>query len=245
MPNQNLAVSDAEHRAWSYWFADGLPNLLGGVSCLLLSGAFLLLIRYRHTHSLRLVAIALLALGLAMALLFRLRQSLEWLKARITYRRTGYAAPPYFTFMQNEAAPADLAMLNLSKAQNARLLPTPEDTARGIEDRNWRAAITLGVYLAAFLSAALIHQPAICGGLGTAAALIIWLSARKNERLSWAVAFGLPYTGLFIFILAGTDPRHFQIERLAFFLAGAGLLLTFAGAITFAQYLRRNPAERR
>ena len=244
MPTENFAASEAEKRAWTYWFADGLPNILGGFGCLLLSLAYVLLIRFRHARSPLLVGLAVLLVGIAWVLLFRLRQTLEWLKARITYPRTGYAASPYFTFRQTEPLPADLTMLNLSSADSPGILPTAA-VAREMDDRKWQVGVTLTVYLAAFLSAALIHERSICAALGIAAALLMWRSAHKNERRSWAVVFGLPYAAMLIFIIAGLNPRQVQVERLAFFLAGAGLLLVLTGGITLARYLKHNPAAQR
>ena len=150
MPTENFALSYAEKRAWSYWFADGLPNILGGFGCLLLSLAYVLLIRFRHTHSPMIVALAILLVAIAWVLLFRLRQTLEWLKARITYPCTGYAASPYFTFRQTEPLPPDLTMLNLSSADNPGILPTATEAARALDDRKWQVGVTLAVYLAAF-----------------------------------------------------------------------------------------------
>lgn len=246
MPTDNFAASPAEKRAWSYWFADGLPNILGGFGCLLLSLAYVLLIRFRHTRSPLLAGLAVLLVGIAWVLLFRLRQTLEWLKARITYPRTGYAASPYFTFRQTEPLPADLTMLNLgSAADSPGILPTGAAAARLWDDRKWQVGVTLTVYLAAFLSAAFIHERLICAALGIAAALLMWRSAHKNERRSWAVVFGLPYAAMLIFIIAGLNPRQLQVERLAFFLAGAGLLLVLTGGITLARYLKHNPAAQR
>ena len=245
MPAENFGVSQAEKRAWSYWFADGLPNILGGFGCLLLSLAYALLIRFRHTRSPLLVGLAVLLVGIAWVLLFRLRQTLEWLKARITYPRTGYAASPYFTFGQTEPLPADLTMLNLSSADSRGILPAAAVAARALDDRKWQVGITLTVYLAAFLSAAFIHERPVCAALGIAAALLMWRSAHKNERRSWAVVFGLPYAAMLIFIIAGLNPSRLQVERLAFFLAGAGLLLVLTGGIMLARYLKHNPAAQR
>lgn len=95
------------------------------------------------------------------------------------------------------------------------------------------------------MSAAFIHERPICAALGIAAALIMLLSAQKNEGRSWAVVFGLPYAAMLIFIIAGLNPRQLQVERLAFFLAGAGLLLVLTGSIRLARYLKHNPAVQR
>lgn len=237
-------VLDAERRAWNYWFVDGLPNLLAGLACLLLSGAYLLVLRYRFTHSLIAILVGVLLLGVFTFVLFRLRQTLEWLKSKVTYPRTGYAAAPYFTFQQNAPLPADLSMLNLSRAQQTRILPSAWETARELEDRNRLMWLTVAVYLAAMLCAQFLSTGWVCGALGMAVGLGIWLAARTSERHAWSVAFGLPYAGLFTFTIAAPYVRHFHIDRIAFFLSGAGVVLVLAGAIVLVRYLRDNPVAR-
>ncbi|MGB7024550.1 MAG: hypothetical protein WBD73_12190 [Candidatus Acidiferrales bacterium] len=80
--------------------------------------------RYRHTCSPLVIAIVLVAFGIYGVVFFRLRQTLEWLKARITYPRTGYAASPYFTSGQEGQPVTDLTMLNLSKVEKPGILPS-------------------------------------------------------------------------------------------------------------------------
>jgi hypothetical protein len=245
MPSANLSpVLDAERRSWAYWSADGLPNLTAGLSCILLSTGFLLLTWYKHAHSALLLTTGAIAVLLFIVIFFRLRQSLEWLKSKITYPRTGYASSPYFTFAQNQHPPADLTMLNLSPVERPGILLGTAQSVREAEDRHWQLWVTFGIYLAALLCAALVRQEWICAALGVAAGIGIWLSTRKNERKSWTVAFGLPFAGIYLFILAGTNLHEFQVQRLSFFLGGAGLVLATDGAIALAGYLRRNPLAR-
>lgn len=47
---QSSPVLEAESRAWTYWFVDGLPYLTAGFLCVLLSGTFIAAEDYRATH---------------------------------------------------------------------------------------------------------------------------------------------------------------------------------------------------
>ncbi|MGC1936135.1 MAG: hypothetical protein WA681_14055, partial [Candidatus Acidiferrales bacterium] len=77
-------VLDAERRAWTYWFVDGLPNLVAGFTCLLTSIMFVLFVEYGHKRSALWAILVFLAFALVAVVYFRLPQALEWLKSRIT-----------------------------------------------------------------------------------------------------------------------------------------------------------------
>lgn len=242
MPPSSSPVLDAERHAWNYWFVDGLPNLVAGLLCLLLASISFLIAGSHHVPSPLVITLTVIAFGIFIAVFSRFRQTLEWL-ARITYPRTGYTAPPYFTLTYDAPLPSDLTMLNLSKAVNQGILPNASEAERERQDRYRRLWLTLAVFVAAVLCAATIHERWICGVLGTVAGLGIWLTTRKNERMSWAVAFGLPFAGMYMFIFSGSNPE-LTIECRGFFLAGIGLVLTLTGAVGLIRYLRRNPVAR-
>jgi hypothetical protein len=136
MPSSN-AIPEAERRAWSYWFVDGLPNLVAGLLCLLLASISFLLSGPHPVRSPLVITLAAVALVIFAAVFIRFRQTLEWLKARITYPRTGYTAPPYFALTFDASPPADLTMLNLSEAANQGILPDASEAEREHQDRYW------------------------------------------------------------------------------------------------------------
>jgi hypothetical protein len=78
-------------RAAEYWFVDGLPDLVFGVAMVLM-GALPIGILVLHADGLKPVVVVLL-LGF-LALFIWDRRAVGFLKARITYPRTGYARPP-------------------------------------------------------------------------------------------------------------------------------------------------------
>ncbi|HYL64184.1 MAG TPA: hypothetical protein VE077_16340 [Candidatus Methylomirabilis sp.] len=226
-------VADAERRAWNYWFVDGLPNLIAGVACLLISATLILLVHYRKTRSPFILALALLAIVIGSSVFIRLRWTLEWLKTRITYTRTGFAAPPYFT--DDPKPSSDLAMLNLSTA-------TEKETMREIlvsEDTRRRLWFFLGILMAAALVAGFIHNLLICTFAGVLTGASILIASRKDPRSSWAAVYSLPFA-----VVMSMEFVRLRMERVGFFMSGVGIALVSAGAIALARYLRRNPARR-
>jgi hypothetical protein len=184
-------VLSAEQRSWHYWFDGGLPSLLTGIACLLLAAS---LIFPRHHKSSVFDAILTFA-TLNGLILLRQRQVLDWLKSKITYPRTGYLAPPYFT--QDTTLPMDLTVLSL---QANRL---HADRKR----RRWLAiALTLAAVLPMILlqtvaaifrlhnrtngldeSLFLPHVPVILG-------LIWWVFAELGELFHFVLSLvGLTY----------------------------------------------------
>lgn len=233
MPPSSSPVLDAERRAWNYWFVDGLPNLVSGVLCLLISSVYVLASGPPHVRSPLVIATFSVVFGIYVVVFLRLRQTLEWLKSRITYPRTGYATPPYFTHW--EAPPIELNMLSLSNAAEKEAF----NTRRAHEDSHRRGWFFVAILAAAGISTLLIEKPWICAATGIVAGLGICLTARRNQRMSWVVVFGLPFAGMYMYIF---PTRH--TERAASFLAGVGLVLALTGAIALIRYLRRNPLAR-
>lgn len=91
MSQAAIPIDTAMHNAERYWYEDGFENMFWGI--LLLAGLIFPFGVGPHdsTHFfLRLVSGYLVALSF----LILHRRVIGWLKSRITYPRTGYAAPP-------------------------------------------------------------------------------------------------------------------------------------------------------
>jgi multisubunit Na+/H+ antiporter MnhF subunit len=229
-------VLNAERRAWSYWFVDGLANLVTGALCLLLAGSYLLVAFHPHTRSPLVIGGAFTGFGIYAAVFFRLRQTLEWLKSRITYPRTGYTAAPSFTADSNAGHQPGLTMLALSPVGEQET----EQRAHEDLDARRRGWFFAAVLAAEVISTLLIHETWICAIAGIAMGVGIWLVTRNDERMAWVVALGLPFAEIYMFLFPTSRPR---VLRAGFFLAGTGVLLAFVGAIALARYLRRNPVR--
>lgn len=231
---QSSPVIEAESRSWSYWFGDGLPYLTAGILCLLLSTTFLAAVHYRTAHFRVALALILLIYVFLGTVFIRLRQTLVWLKSRITYRRTGYVPPPYFT--ETDAPPADLVMLNLSGVREKETR-TPMLVS---EDLRWRVWATLPIFIAEPLAGHFIPNHALCALAGCAGGFVAWLVSRKDPRKSWAVVVGLLFAQVYTFDFFNL-PR---IEGAFCFLGGVGFVLALTGAIALTRYLRANPVTR-
>src|ERR1700683_742559 len=110
-------------RAEAYWFADGLPDVMFGLTLLLFATAgFLWQIYAPHSF---IYDLLLMSAGFGVFYL-KERAVLGFLKARVTYPRTGYVQPP-------DEAPVSsgLTMLSLSPAPSAEENVTSFDKRTG------------------------------------------------------------------------------------------------------------------
>jgi hypothetical protein len=82
------SVLDVKQRAWRYWFADGLAHLLQGVAILSIS---ICMVYQPRPGAFGQRALWLATFAFYGVQVFVQRPVLEWLKAKITYPRTGYA----------------------------------------------------------------------------------------------------------------------------------------------------------
>jgi uncharacterized membrane protein len=231
MTNPTSPVSLAETRSWIYWFVDGLPQLLIGVSALLFGFYFI----STGTPSGGTTA-SVLALGaflIYLLLTVRAAQILEWLKARITYPRTGYAASPYFAAADNFARSPSL---KLTPFQDPNA-PAIAEIKRAREARSLRLSRTY--LLLAFTSLAIwfIHIPWICALTGLLMGLILWIGTRIDNSVSLLVVLGFPVVGICVDTLQ-SDPH----ARVGYFILGVGFLFLLEGLISLLLYLRRHPA---
>jgi hypothetical protein len=83
----------ARRRADAYWFTDGLPEMVSGLALTVLGCVWVFAWNPALPPRARLGIFAL-SLAIMAALILFDRQVLEFLKARLTYRRTGYVCAP-------------------------------------------------------------------------------------------------------------------------------------------------------
>src|SRR6476660_1949338 len=89
MPETRDSILEAKRRARDYWDIDGLPALLAGANTVLLGVICLPPDSHRPWSG-----AALVLWLVAWFFVAECKGTLEWLKSRITYPRTGYVAPP-------------------------------------------------------------------------------------------------------------------------------------------------------
>jgi hypothetical protein len=228
--NSTSPVFLAETRSWSYWFADGLPQLLIGVSALLFG--FYFIASGSPSASTAASILSLVAFLIYLLLTVRAAQILEWLKERITYPRTGYAASPYFAAGNNlSCAPA----LHLTPVQDANA-PAIAEIKRARESRNRRLSLTYLLLGATSLAIWFVNISWICTLTALVMAIILWLGTRTDKSISFLVVLGFPIVGFYVDTLKVAP--HF---RVGYFILGVGFLFLLEGAISLLLYLRRNP----
>jgi len=224
-------VLSAEHRAWQYWFDDGLPTLVAGIGCLLGALAF----AYDHSQDAtpRTIAVSFAALLLYSSVLLFQRSIIGWLKSRITYPRTGYAQPSYFE--QETAQPLDI----LTMSKKAILGESSEDTKNLRQFRKQQFWLTSAFIALAVAAIVFFPNRSNCALAGVILAIALGIWGRKVWRLSWIVLGGFPFMGFFLgFALRDHIP---SIDRVIYFLAGAGVIFVLDGTISLLRYLHANP----
>ena len=114
MSVSGISVFQAKAHLWRYWNSDGLPNIITGFAMILQGLAYFWL--GHHSRSL-LPGVLLLSSAMILLDQITLRKIAGWLKTRITYPRTGYAAPPPRTLHTD---PALLSASELKQQQKTK-----------------------------------------------------------------------------------------------------------------------------
>ena len=223
----STGVLDAKQRASEYWFVDGLTYLLLGLALLSISICMLFPPRPRAFWQLGLWAALL---GLYIASLLWQRQILEWLKARITYPRTGYVQSPF------DRTASGLVELGLEGRDERRAA-----AERLAADQRKRLLLAASLAVAGSLAMLLIDSRWVYTAVSVLFASAMW-PLRKHEKVSWITIAGLPALGVYmtISVAPGAYPPH----RVAWLMAGWGGLFVLEGTIALTRYLLRNPASK-
>lgn len=213
MPESVSSVFQAKVRAWQYWNVDGLPNITLGVALLLQGVADLW--DHRHPHSILPIFMVVFSIAICMDQIFS-RKIVGWLKARITYPRTGYASPPRTLY-------TDPAMLSANEQKQQR-------------KTKW-VLIFLVFFLVLSTYFSVIYEHWYFAFTAFLGAGLMWFFARKT-KLPWYLPLPLLFCGLLLTVLP-TDRR----DTHALGILGVGVQLLFMGGIALARYLREHPAQ--
>jgi hypothetical protein len=224
----------AEHRAWLYWFDDGLPTLVAGLGFLFAGVAF----AYDHSQNSTYVnlAVGFVAMLLYCSILLFHRQMIDWLKAKITYPRTGYAQPPFL----GEAVPPPTSLT--AAVNHAEEGQGTAEMMRLREYRRQRVLLLCGAVALASFAMIYFRNRWACALAGVVTGLAFWMWGRKVYRLSWLVVAGFPVVGVGLTLLFGD--RVYGFDRVTYFLIAAGALLVLDGVTALVGYLHVDPGRR-
>jgi|GEM_PF-1440410 len=211
-------------RAAAYWFIDGFPEIVAGAGFALLGGDAVWFHRIQHrswpVHTM-FVAIAFLAL----LVVFCCGRSLSlFLKARVTFPRTGYVRPPSDWDQVTVGTP----VISLGLESEQRL-----------PDRNvtrFRAS-TIAVVMCGYMPASMIAKPiGLPIALSLVAILLYALNRRSERPYHWAAVLPLPVAGLAaMWLHLNEDANPWAAVLLG------GVWLAAQGAWSLLRYLRRYP----
>jgi hypothetical protein len=222
-----LAASPGR-RAASYWFVDGLPDIVLGVTLLLFGGLGLWWRIYARSPAPQ-FDFFFLAAGLLL-LFWKGREILDFLKSHLTYPRTGYVQPPEELPETLAGRPDTLITLSLRPA------PPPDENVTHFNTRT----VTVILWWCFLLSGLNPWRRWYMALAMPALAVTLYALNRKSERpFRWWSALILALTGLTPLWL--DVPARLQ-SPLPLLLTGLWLLAQ--GAFTLVHYLRANPYPR-
>ena len=220
-------IFNAEQRAWRYWFADGLTNLLLGVNMLLM--AFCLLFPPRWPPALPAMAAWGLALVSYLAISIRHREIVEWFKTKTTYPRTGYVQTP----TDDPLIASSLTMVSLSDDPLVS-----EEAARVRASRTRTAYLMLGLVLLAMFALIGVHHRWVWAAAGILVGAAM-AAARQQYRVSWIVPIGFPLVGLYMTLYVTS-----WLKAPAYFIVGWGIIFVLDGGSALIRYLVQNPGPK-
>jgi hypothetical protein len=222
-------INTPGRRAAAYWYVDGLPEIVFGLLALGWSG-FAIIAKFHPGNKWILLSTWLLLYGLFTFLMYRDKKILDFIKARITYPRTGYVQPPeeplpdqdLFHDMFGRTKPDPLITL-----QNAR--PISEN----VSDFRVRAIvlILLSVNLGMFCRG----KWSITLGMTALAALVYVLNRRDVHSYSWWSVIPIALSGLLAATLGLPSYLYFFLPM---FILGTWLFAR--GAWTLIRFLRNS-----
>jgi hypothetical protein len=215
----NSAMIEAKRRAWIYRNIDGLPALLQGAT-FILWGLFWLLV-----PDLARSGWMLYVLFMALWILLDSDGLLEWLRARITYPRTGYVVPL--------EVPPEPRFITLNLDQRECDLNTGAGTVRKRAGRKGLAFICI---LTLWLAALAENSGLFLGGIAVVTALWDWWQRRQNPP--WLSIATVLLIGLLMNVMPLTRAR-----RAAIILLVLGSSLMFKGATLLVSYIRQHPVS--
>jgi hypothetical protein len=217
MPSPDSLAEQAAHNAERYWFADGFVNIFSGIYFFGLAVMVYFLLPSFNSRADRMrywigyfICVNVGALH---------RPIVRWLKKRVTYPRTGYAAPPSITA-------ADSGFF-------APALPTSTELEYRLNQeatRKWYL-----VFLAVVVAYFLWPKRWFCIPAGIILGYV-WRRQQPSIRPSWVLPIACAVVG----VVAAVLPIQ-NLHRMAIVIFFFGAIHLFDGLYKLLVYLRRNP----
>lgn len=221
MPNPDRLAEQSALNAERYWYGDGYMNIFTGLYFLAFSlmsyvgmPSYTTHDKHRHLYWISYLIVINVG-GLS-------RPLIKWLKERITYRRTGYAAPP------DRPLP------------DTGFFAPPMPTSAELEYRLKRedAAKLYVVYVALLFASFFWPSRWLCVPVGIVFGAL-WHHWQPSNRHWWVVPASCVVAGLAAAFLPIQESHRMAI--VIFFFGGIHL---FDGLYKLLAYLRRNPLPR-
>ena len=222
------AVLEARRRARDYWDIDGLPALLAGATTVLVG----IMLSPPDIH--RPWSGAALVLWLvAWFFLAECKGTLEWLKTRITYPRTGYVAPPQ---ARPDAERDPYTIISIIKEPIKE--PEAEEPVATVEGRASRKAFEFSdsPFLFLFVLWWFFSFNSWLASLACMA-IALWFWWKNMKDPPWFEITGAAIAGVVSAILTVDDRRRFCMVLIVFGASGMA-----KGAALLIRYLRQHPA---
>jgi len=221
MEDYSVSGNSAGRRAAANWFIDGLPEIVAGLE-FAISGVMAVWLLHQPLWFEKLLS------GGVLLLLILLvnggdRKIIMFLKARVTYPRTGYVLPPMHVEQSRLLEPF------------VSLAHPPTENVTDFRRR------TVAVLFAGWLLPAAIDRPWGVPVALLAVALALYALNRGGERpYQWWYVLFLPAAAV---LWMGLHPHQVEadLNRQFRVFVIAGLWLSAQGAWTLLGYLRRNP----
>jgi hypothetical protein len=226
--NSVMPVASLGRRAAAYWFVDGLPDIVLGMTLLLFSALGLWWCLQMRRPARRTQIDFLFIVAGVLFFYWKGRQAVDFLKSRLTYLRTGYVQPPEDVWAS--ASSAGLISLSLRPG------PPPDEN---VTQFNKRTVYVLQTWCFLFLGQypwrhwyALLAMPVL-------AAVLYALNRKSEHPYRWWSTLILALSGPTL-VWLGVAPI---LQPLLMPLLAAVWLIV-QGACTLAGYLRANPYPR-
>lgn len=218
MPNPDALTEEAAHNAERYWFSDGFVNFFTGVIFIGMALMFYFGGPPMRSHEKQNRGYWIGYLILLNAA-FLHRPIVKWLKQRVTFPRTGYAAPPH-------RPRPDTGFF-------APPMPTQTELAYRLKQentRNWYVALYVLLWAFGFWP-----NRWLCA-LGGVILGFAWRTQQPPAQPSWAMPVASSLVGFLAALLPLQEDRRMAV--VIFFFAGVHI---FDGIYKLIAYLRQNP----